>query len=425
MYPLTIDRNKMFEREKRQDGRIISSVVARTTLVLLAVTPIILATRFYVSVRETYGFAEEVKKDVYQNRHSLELQHRTKSYSDAIESRPSSQQDALSSCTPPPLIIGAGQGTTGTHTLHFATCSLGFLSVHWRIKCLKDSNETFHNLTKYFESNNYCLPGKTQKSGKHFLLIEKMESTLKCLRARTRYAKTRNCEDRAFTDAAQWARTVKKEIDALTKWEPATGMTIGAIHDVPYPMFLPYTIESATRNRGKSPIILISDRNPLNWTYRRNTKHDIFLCLLDLNHTDSGIYSDGGGDDESIPNFSDLDVDDAIQTSHFDWLSCIERTIQAMTIKQNDTAANSNIKVPLDKVFTSLRNVLNGWNTPNDKVVFPDALISHTAYSFAKHQKYWKARADYTVNMFEQPNVTVESVATKVHDVLWNKSIGA
>jgi len=36
---------------------------------------------------------------------------------------------------PPPLVIGAGYGTTGTHTLLCATCLLGLPSVHWKRDC--------------------------------------------------------------------------------------------------------------------------------------------------------------------------------------------------------------------------------------------------------------------------------------------------
>ena len=35
-----------------------------------------------------------------------------------------------------PLVVGAGQGTTGTHLFVHSTCLLGFTSLHYRIGCI-------------------------------------------------------------------------------------------------------------------------------------------------------------------------------------------------------------------------------------------------------------------------------------------------
>ena len=53
-----------------------------------------------------------------------------------------------------PIIIGAGQGTTGTHLFLEATCELGFVSLHYLIGCLPKSAFSVDRPAQQFSTSN-------------------------------------------------------------------------------------------------------------------------------------------------------------------------------------------------------------------------------------------------------------------------------
>ena len=217
--------------------------------------------------------------------------------------------------------------------------------------------------------------------------------------------------------------------------------------DTPYIEFLPYVIESATKNRnGQIPIILLSERNPIEWTERRTEKHPVILCRIDLlNHNSN----DNDDDDDNDDNDDDNDDDNSsattsnstiATTSHFDWFSCIERTVhakkeklllqqqqQGVNIVMNNTS-NITVNVRLSEVFTTYINLCIGFGNPveviddgiammsttkktENREWFPDELKSHISSSFDAYQDNIlnNLHVDYHVNMFDRKNNTNET----------------
>jgi hypothetical protein len=214
--------------------------------------------------------------------------------------------------------------------------------------------------------------------------------------------------------------------------------------DTPYTDALQYVIESAKKHRGGlAPILLLTERNPVEWSKRRTFVHTIFLCRLDIpnhppSHNNSSITSSNETD---LVGPASNNSSTATTTSHFDLFACIDRTVRAKKerLKEarrrrlkknrnrknrnqprvskteatttNATTNNGSVVVTVDEVFTVVRKVVQeqGWKLEDVR--------SHIAASFASHQAFWSARADVRWNVFEQ-TATVESAARDIQMVL-------
>jgi hypothetical protein len=157
------------------------------------------------------------------------------------------------------------------------------------------------------------------------------------------------------------------------------------------------------KNRGnQTPIILLSERNPMEWTKRRSQKYILVLCRIDLLLTNV-INGNGNGND------NDYDFILSTTTSHFDWFSCIDQTVRA----KKENLLNSNIStdmtavtVKLDEVFTTYTDFSN-----TTKEWCQDELLSHISSSFETYQnKLWNIHVDYRVNMFDSSATVTLSV---------------
>merc|ERR1712025_74898 len=150
-----------------------------------------------------------------------------------------------------------------------------------------------------------------------------------------------------------------------------------------------YVVESAKKFRGSEPLILLSEREPKEWSVRRTDKHELILCRIDL--------IDGFKKKKEQP-----------PTSHFDWFDCIDRTIRAK--QKEDPGAT----VGLYDVFTSYANLLRGIDQPEGYKWKAKKLQKHLAVAFEKEQKYWSSRSTYSINMFEE-NTTAMGIAYNAH----------
>ena len=204
--------------------------------------------------------------------------------------------------------------------------------------------------------------------------------------------------------------------------------TCSSIKDQPYPEFLPYVIESATKNRnGQIPIILLSERNPIEWTKSRTGKHPVPLCRIDLVNYDSDDddNDDGGNDDDDDNSSVTTSTSTIVTTGHFDWFSCIKRTIhakkeklllqqqqQGVNIVMNNTN-NIAVNVKMSEVFILYKNLHMKKNKNKEWL---DGLKSHISASFDAHQNniLQNLHADYHVNMFEGTRMSHETIALEI-----------
>jgi len=394
---------------------------------------------------------------------------------DVVEKQPEElpPPPSTNASLPLPLIIGAGQGTTGTHTAFCATCLMGIASVHFIRDCdfcnkKGGSSETttkqaFWNDSYYYHRDDdededdptrkyvFWPHSNRRVRNKHpqFKVVERLRRILKYLGGKKGSflppPETNNMEE--------WAEQTKALIDEVIRWtgdETTTdGFTrrVDAVHDTPYTDVLPYVIESAKKHRGGlAPILLLTERNPMEWSKRRTKMHTIFLCRLDIpnhppSHTNNNITSSNEID---LVGPASNNSDTATTTSHFDLFACIDRTVRAKKERleearrrrleknrsgknrnkrnppraskteattTNATTNNGGVFVTLDEVFTAVRKVVHeqGWEVGDVR--------SHIAASFASHQAFWSARADVRWNVFEQ-TATVESIARDIQSVL-------
>lgn len=157
-----------------------------------------------------------------------------------------------------PLIIGAGQGTTGTRSIHGAMCDLGIPSVHY---------------------NQVCFRGAPSNST---TLFQGVESGIKAhVRARNTWQQLVSC----VAENRKRGRVCKRTNNFIASLREHVTTVIqsggvGAVHDVPYVLMVPFIMEVAREARGVEPIVLLTERNPREWAARRMEKHSVTPQLI-------------------------------------------------------------------------------------------------------------------------------------------------
>ena len=146
-----------------------------------------------------------------------------------------------------PLIFGAGEGTTATHAFYDATCELGLRSVHWEKFC----NQGL--------SNKKPSPGVMA----HFDLLRAYKRLSVCATPDWNYGEDFECPT--------VNQTLHVMLDRIN--QVISSPDIDAIHDAPYPNFAEYILDAIRKIRGRKPIVLLSERNPQDWTKRRIQDH--------------------------------------------------------------------------------------------------------------------------------------------------------
>jgi hypothetical protein len=189
-----------------------------------------------------------------------------------------------------------------------------------------------------------------------------------------------------------WAENCKSLIDDVIRWHDDNDgiRNVGAVHDAPYTIVLPYVIESAKRHRGQAPFILLTERDPMDWTVARFDEHGMNLCRLDLihgyNETENHLQS----------------------TSHFNWFECIDQTIRAKEEILEASKPNITIKVDLNEVFVHSNSLLGGLDLPGGTKWVAEDLRLHIKDAFEKHQSYWREQSDLHLNVFEHEISTMD-----------------
>ena len=142
------------------------------------------------------------------------------------------------------IIVGAAHGSTGTHLFYYATCHLGFPSVHWESGCLP---------------RNEIQPSSTvqDRFASHESLRLIIHGMRKC------FVKGRlSCGN-----ALEWRTEVLSLIDQIVQ-----DGNIRAFHDTPYPSLIAPLTQSIRRH-NKTLILLQSERNPEQYAQSRLRHH--------------------------------------------------------------------------------------------------------------------------------------------------------
>ena len=347
-----------------------------------------------------------------------------------------------------PLIIGAGQGTTGTHSVFCATCHLGIASVHWTRDCLaceKDKNlkqmrklhKTNANTTSYYNNEPYDWKYHTwphhdpifREEHPHGILVRRIQALQNCINLDEKgnriIRKTTDfqCDKQGFEDMETWLATTKDLIHRAVKRHSVAEIAqnrvlrnVDSVHDTPYTDFLSTTIQAATSNHRK-PLVLLSERDPTDWAKRRSY-HFVVLCKLDLPPPLQKSSDKQKKMSDKRKNYEEKD-DTTTPSGHFDYASCIERTIRAKTqMKLDDEqplSPNGNTLVNVHETFVLYAKLTR------ENIYHPKLLNKHMASEFAKHQAYWKSQSRLSWNMFEKKQ-TPQTMASDIDSLVASSS---
>lgn len=174
-----------------------------------------------------------------------------------------------------PLIIGAGQGTTGTHLFVDATCALGFVSLHYGIGCLPK-----HAL-------NISIAA-TDTEAKTKIPLQFLPTHQHYRELLQRHSRITSGFLRAFrdnqTDPAEFRDTLLTDLEEIIRWGKRNRVVL-ALHDTPYPMLMPEIYKLVQKHyksdKGEkvNPIILLSERDPHEYTERRIQSHGSYSWI--------------------------------------------------------------------------------------------------------------------------------------------------
>jgi len=178
-----------------------------------------------------------------------------------------------------PIIIGAGQGTTGTHLFAEVTCRLGFVSLHWAIGCVPSnvislkyptqqlSNSAGSDVTAHHPQNSQrtpCPVSISKFNNGYSILLRYHTSAMRGYSG----SKRSDNNTRLFRDK------ILENLDGVITWGKKNKVAL-AIHDTPYPKLMPEIIKLVQKHYGNlaKPIILLSERDPQEWAARRIKTH--------------------------------------------------------------------------------------------------------------------------------------------------------
>jgi len=149
-----------------------------------------------------------------------------------------------------PLFIGAGQGTTGTRSIHAAMCELGIPSVHYSQVCFRGSSS----------SNSTLFENAERGIEAHFEARDSWIKLQKCVN------EARN-QSQVCNGTLEIISTMRRHVTEVIK------SGIGAVHDVPYVFMVPYIMKVAREERDTESVLIATERDPQEWAKRRVEKH--------------------------------------------------------------------------------------------------------------------------------------------------------
>ncbi len=266
-----------------------------------------------------------------------------------------------------PIIINAGQGTTGTHLFTEATCLLGYTSFHYNLGCISSRYilpKTLNRTTPAETSIQFDETFQSDIIGQHYFLLAKLS-------ALNKIHFTKN--GKSFLIRAQ------KVLEDLIVNAKAMNIVL-SLHDTPYPFLLPYIIKFTKKHHdGKSPLIILNERDPEEYVSRRTS----------TNQGDSHIMCR-----QSLKNGS------SYHNSSFDILGCIERAVN-----NNEASSNLNNDENNDetqrKYTLSERDLLISMTNATKEFG-----IDRVAESFREYQDSARKLATFSYNIFNKKERT-------------------
>eukprot|EP00542_Grammatophora_oceanica_P011173 CAMPEP_0194029422 /NCGR_PEP_ID=MMETSP0009_2-20130614/3136_1 /TAXON_ID=210454 /ORGANISM="Grammatophora oceanica, Strain CCMP 410" /LENGTH=308 /DNA_ID=CAMNT_0038669073 /DNA_START=233 /DNA_END=1159 /DNA_ORIENTATION=- len=156
----------------------------------------------------------------------------------------------------PPLVLAAGQGTTGTHAMFDATCELGLPSVHFRKQCAPRDPS----------------PATRRGIKAHLKLLELFD------RIRRTCQQSPQADECKFEHLPGLMHDMKRQVTKIVN-----GGGVLAVHDSPYTNLLRHLQRTVVPSDRL--LIVTSERNPSAWAEKRAMDHPMeFVCREVFEH---------------------------------------------------------------------------------------------------------------------------------------------
>lgn len=263
-----------------------------------------------------------------------------------------------------PLIIGAGQGTTGTHLFVDATCALGFVSLHYGIGCLP---KQILNISTEIRDTRMA----TRKTGTPLQLLSPYKHYRTLLERHQHITRGflkvfKNNE----TDPLQFREQILRDLEDIITWGKYNKVGL-ALHDTPYPMLMPEILKIVQKHYGHQtkPIILLSERDPEEYVARRIKSHGSY----------SWICRPQSSTKTAIEKMKPI----TLEGGAFDLIGCINRAV-----------SSSRKPVRIQDIFYTMQKA--------SKLEQREFLID----SFRNYQDTVRESAIFWYNMFNKENKT-------------------
>ena len=243
------------------------------------------------------------------------------------------------------LIFGVGFGTTATHAMYEATCSIGLCTVHYYLDCCGTARrKTMRKALRKTMRKTEGIPSAGLLA--HERSIRAFEAVRSCLALSSKKSSI-VCPSVNIT-----LQAMTTHIDDVLQ-----SMEIDVIHDTPYVEFADYIMGGAVqRIRGSKPIILLSERDPEKWANRRFERGFGVVCR----------------DNSTATTFSPTGMN-----MYKCLLAAVEHGLGASSIS-DVLVATKGIEKPTED------------------------MIQKTIMGFEDHQNSMREVAEYSVNLFER-----------------------
>mmetsp|Transcript_12537 Transcript_12537/g.26701 ORF Transcript_12537/g.26701 Transcript_12537/m.26701 type:complete len:488 (+) Transcript_12537:147-1610(+) len=310
-----------------------------------------------------------------------------------------------------PIIIGAGQGTTGTHLFAEVTCELGFVTLHYAIGCVPRNAISVREEARQLsivgdsDSKNGTIHENATEEEKapcpmpidHFehpydTLIQHQRAITRIYNQMVKQA-----------DPKEFRKKILHYLESIIFWGKKHKITL-ALHDTPYPFLMPdilrlvqkhYGFTKGGENVTMKPIIILSERDPSGYAESRIRGHGghTWICKPTKNQIGRPIINDS-----PIVNSSSWVAGTinsiTLKGGAYDIISCLNRLYFA----ENGTKLRTH-QMDMSDIFYSYKQAVGS----QQRQFIIDTMESY--------QDTVKNSAIFSYNMFEKEN------RTTVHDL--------
>lgn len=306
-----------------------------------------------------------------------------------------------------PIIIGAGQGTTGTHLFAEATCRLGFVTLHYGVGCLPENALIPTNRTNEISRRTNslrslsCHVSISPSQTRYTSLLQHHKNISKGFLSLMR---------KKGTDPVELKHHLLENLEKIIVWGKQNKVGL-ALHDTPYPNLIPDILKIVRKYYGTNnangvetisakpkPIIILSERNADEFVERRTLNHGSYswICRPETNNfmNSTGTNMDNFASTSPF-NFEKMN-ETTLEGGAFDFIGCINQANISARLSTNSASSQS---IELDRIFYSF--------TMADRLKHRQYLID----TMENYQHNMRNEAIFSYNVFDKRN------KTKVNDL--------